>query len=284
MLQQALGDAPPYNPAEQHPFEFLQQLLAWGTPGGVLKKCVFSNHQGKTEALLHVLHGAGCFPHTWAAPLSKKQVRAANQKVAAAAEDAVAVKRTAVRMAANNADSKRWHAGEVLQQSGGSGLGTSGGVAQATVQQQPRQRQQRQQEQQGVAQQAEQAAPARQAGKTNAKQRHSPAEALAAAAGAQQRAAGRPQSPKGKAAVPAAAAPQSVAAGSPAQPGAWQKDGEGRWRRKLVPSSITRAKVAISGGCAGSRLLPPKLKFSLPWVCAACLSAPHASPAVCPAY
>lgn len=85
-----LGQAPAYAAALQDPFDYVQQLLAWGAPAGAsLDGCVVSAAGEQPVVLdLAVLHAAGCFPHRWEVPLQKAAVQAANRQAAAGGAEA----------------------------------------------------------------------------------------------------------------------------------------------------------------------------------------------------
>jgi hypothetical protein len=80
-----LGSEPPqYDPAEQEPHQYIQQLLQWGAlPGASLEGCVNPpTADGQPAAVdLAALHAAGCFPHAWQVPLTAAGVQAANCQV-----------------------------------------------------------------------------------------------------------------------------------------------------------------------------------------------------------
>jgi hypothetical protein len=86
-VKQLLGSEPPqYNPADQEPHQYIQQLLQWGTPPGAsLEGCVTPPTSGRQAAGvdLAALHAAGCFPHAWQVPLTAAGVQAANRRTAA---------------------------------------------------------------------------------------------------------------------------------------------------------------------------------------------------------
>ncbi|EFN57580.1 hypothetical protein CHLNCDRAFT_143252 [Chlorella variabilis] len=88
-LRRLLGEAPAFDPTQRSPFEFLQHLLRWGAPPRAhLAGCFISSasacgDDGQADAVnLSALHAAGCYPHTWAVPLTKKGVQGANGRAA----------------------------------------------------------------------------------------------------------------------------------------------------------------------------------------------------------
>ncbi|KAI3439018.1 hypothetical protein D9Q98_001430 [Chlorella vulgaris] len=93
-LDQVVGEAPPYD-AKDHPAEYLQRLLEWGTPGATLNGILVRSRHGQREGAVSVrlaaMHAANCFPHTWKVPFVAADLQAANL-VAAAADPQAMVK------------------------------------------------------------------------------------------------------------------------------------------------------------------------------------------------
>ena len=92
VLKDAKG-APQYKTGDRdpivHPFDYLEQLLGWGArlaAGASLPGCISRETDRQPASIdLAMVHAAGCFPHTWQAPLSLEGVEAANMQTAAAA-------------------------------------------------------------------------------------------------------------------------------------------------------------------------------------------------------
>ena len=90
MLVDAKG-APRYTTGEEdariHPFDYIEQLLTWGSSLVLSLAGCIRRANGRQPASIDLgkLHAAGCFPHSWPVPLSLEGVQAANRQTAAAA-------------------------------------------------------------------------------------------------------------------------------------------------------------------------------------------------------